>query len=487
MSDLSAPPPVTAVSGPVPLPQATGLGDPVPLPPETADHLRRAAWMDEAGRSATGFEVVDVVELGRCRSLLITAPANQRERWYSIPLGDEGEPLDGPCATMDALVVDGMRERHRIRTRHGGLVTFHGDPPPFDTAVAFDGGWSSNALSMMRLGGELHVHKRYRVLSSGMHEPEVLRRMSGTRCLPDATGGYDYLSPSGERFPLGVAYRYVEGEPLEELLRTNLRSLWNRGDGAVHAQVRLLEPLLRAVGSLIHRLHQSLATAIPPGEPRPGMARTSHLAAVTRYLMSDETHPVTVRQSLADALDRAATAMPAGSPRSGPCHGDLHLSHLVCRPAPDGAWTARAIDVSPVAVDPHDPEFADQSPWQDLVAVQRSLESFAAHEAAVEAARVLGVHRREICKAAVSDALHADRDAAQQVRQHLYGMADAWSGLVMRVILDHYRPGATNVTGHPWWRALYVRRLLHELAYNYAHDRHYQVDMDLRRVPAVLT
>ena len=405
-----------------------------------------------------------------------------------MPLDEQGRPLDD-CAVLDELVIDGMRRQRRIRTRHGGLVSFQGNPPPFQRPEAFDPGWSSNSLSMMRLGGAPHVHKRYRIVSSGIHEPEILVCARGADCLPEYAGDYAYVSRYGDRYPLGVVYRYVAGEPLESLLRGNFWTLWTvlSTGGTVAGHVNQLGGVLRAVGALIRRLHLTLASNVAPVaaafEAAPCVGRTRELLRnVMSDLLSDADHLGGVRRAIADTLTRAVFTAPVTLTEwgaGGICHGDLHLSHLICQGKPDGSWTVRAIDVSSSAIDPHDPDFAHQSPWQDLVAVQRGLEAFAAHEAA----RVLGADRRETCRVAVHDACGtpdplAGPAEAHETRSRLFGAADAWSAAALRLILDGYRVSVS--TEHPLWRLLYLRRLLHELGYNYAHRRKYQVNVDLR-------
>ncbi|WP_027342099.1 hypothetical protein [Hamadaea tsunoensis] len=455
-------------------------------------HLRGAPWLDETGRAAHRFDLVDHIELepGTGTAIALVAPDTDPDRWYAVPLDGSGGPREGGPA-FDALVVAVLRENRRITTARGGVLEFHGDPPAFEGPLPFDGGYSTNALSLVRLGGHPHVHKRYRVLPPDGHEPAALRRSRGGDCLPEYAGHYAYVSPAGQRRPVGLLYRLVEGRPLEDLLRTNLRTLWTEVDteAAVRRHVDRIGPVLTEVGALVGRLHRSLAT---PAAVAYRGDLTTPLENVTALLLADERHPAAVRAELARRL---AAAVPATRPpiAAGIAHGDLHLSHLLYRSTPDG-WTVRAIDPSPAAMDPADPAYAYQTPGQDLVAVQRSLESFAAHEAAVETGRLLGVHRREVCRAAVGDLLPGS--AVDPVRAQVFATGRQWTRIVVEHILAGYRtPEPLAERGRPqarsahtraaepneaWWRALYLQRMLHELAYNYAHRRHYQVDVDLR-------
>lgn len=464
------------------------------------EYLRQAAWLDDAGRAAPGFRVVDTVDLDGSaghRGVVLVAPKDQPQRWYAVAIDGAGRPYDG-CPVLDELVADGLRRQRTVHTRRGGLVCFEGAAPPFDGPEPFEPGWSSNALSRLRLGGVPHIHKRYRLISAGTHEPAILRDARGADCLPEYIGEYAYIGPGGDRYPLGVVYRYVDGEPLEGLLRASLRSLWAvlAAGGDVEAHVQPLAPVLRATGNLIRRLHDTLSARLARGSDLAVtlcVARARDLLEVARAdLHADTDHPEPVRLAIAEGLTRAvasassallAAAVPPGS--GGICHGDLHLSHLLCRSAADGSWAVRAIDVSPSAIHPDEPGFTHQSPWQDLVAVQRGLEAFAAHEAAVEVARVHGADRREVARRAVPAACRA---AAQTGPPQpgppagavLFGAVDAWRREVLRLILDGYGGGTAERTAHPLWRLLYLGRLLHELHYNYAHRRRYQANIDLR-------
>lgn len=426
---------------------------------QLTEALRASPWMEQAPR----FEIVDAAG-----PLLFVIPEG-RSHLFSVTR----------APSLDPFVIDAMRAGRPIPTEAGGRLIFRGDPPPWEGSDGPGRGWSSNALSMMRLGGGLpHVHKRYRRLSVGVHEPETLRRMRGTGCLPEHTGDYLYENPAGRRHPLGVVYERVDGESIEELLRADLRSQWQRT-----APAHPPEPLLAALGALLRRLHDDLAARLAPGGAYSGGEADELLSVVTAHVLADQNHPAEVRKVITERLAEAARALPPDlDVPSGICHGDLHLSHLLCERHPQGAWTVRAIDVSPAAIDPADPAFHRQSPWQDLVALQRGIESLAAYEAAVESARVLGGHRHDACRTAVQDLVRPARDATHRARR-LFDLAAAWSGQVMRTILKHYRPEQTP--DESTWKTFYLHRLLHELAYNYAHGRTTQVNVDLRHAAGV--
>jgi maltokinase len=191
--------------------------------------------------------------------------------------------------------------------------------------------------------------------------------------------------------------------------------------------------------------------------------------------------PGAARAAAADALDaeldsvEAELAGPrAGLPAAGPCHGDLHLSHLIHRPGdtPGGPWRMTVIDLSTPALDPGDPAWAAQSPLEDTVAVRRALEYFTADEAAFEAARLLGIDQLDAMRGALDGAPGLPPDQRALLRG-VFAVADAWRDRVLGLLL-----GPPDRT--PLGRLLYVRRLLHELDYNCAHDRPYHAAIDLR-------
>lgn len=476
------------------------------------DYLHDAPWMDATGRAAEGFTVIDRVHLGNVPEILVVQPWHAPDRRYAVPVGAGDVPLaDGSpaLADLDARIIDAMRAGRMIQTPAGAVV-FHGDPPPYRAAVPFDSGWSTNAVSALDLDGVLHVHKRYRVLTTDVHEPVVLARLQGTGCLPDHVADWAWVDPTGAECPLGVLYRHVDGGPLEDLLRVNLRTLWPRlslaaddtenddntdNDALVTARhVHELAAVLRAVGAAIRALHRAFVTQVAPRSDYvvgPCLDRTrTLLAGVTDRLLEDDHHPSNTRQAITAALRGKVAALPAmlaATPpppsTAGVGHGDLHLSHLLCQARAGEGWTVSAIDVSCGVIDPDAPGFASQTPWQDLVAVHRGLESFAGHEAAVQDARGLGTHYRASSLAAVHDASGSapTGSAASAERRRLFAAADLWSERAIRLVLNGYGEGDLLSTRHPLWQLLHMNRMLHELDYNLARGRTHQVNLDLRR------
>ncbi|MFE7275804.1 hypothetical protein [Streptomyces sp. NPDC057623] len=461
--------------------------------------LRTAPWMPEDGRRAERFERDDHVELTAAAHLLVVAavggPASG-QRWF-VPVrqltGGIGLEEAHGSQAFDAAALDAVCAGDRLRTDRGGLVLFRGAgltarkvrPLPFER------GWSSNALSLVENDGTAYVHKTYRRLDETVREPELLRLLNGTGRTPDWAGDYTYVDPAdGTHHPLGVFYRYAPGDGLDLPLRQSMRSLWPKLTGAraphvlddaVRAHLRPLERNLREAGRFLAGFHRDLAAGLgartaPPYPVREVLARTT--ARTAELASADIGLPPTARAAAFTALAEetadlrsAFDAAPAGF-ASGPCHGDLHLSHLLCRPRDDGSWSMNVIDLSTPALDPHDAGWAAQSPVQDLVAVQRALEYFTADEAAFESARRLGIDSFDTMRGALDGADDWPPEPRAVLRQ-VFHAADVWRARVLRLLLG---TAATD----PLRRLLYLGRLLHELAYNIDHARPYHAAIDLR-------
>ncbi|WP_181797309.1 hypothetical protein [Streptomyces sp. WELS2] len=364
--------------------------------------------------------------------------------------------------------------------------------------LPFDQGWSSNSLSLVEVGGSAYLHKTYRRLAGAVHEPELLRRMSGTGYTPEWAGDYTYTDPvRGSRHPVGVLYRHAPGRGIDAPLRENLRSLWPRltagtaPDRLVRAHLRPLEEKLRAAGRFLRGFHRDLAARL--GAPATGYpvaealarssARLAELARADTPLPRDAAPlPQAARNAafaaLAAELGRLKDEFGGRTtaPGAGPCHGDLHLSHLLCSDTADGTWHMNVIDLSTPALSPDDPEYAAQSPVQDLVAVRRALEYFAADEAAFESSRRLGIDATETMYGSL-DGAPALPPADRAVLAGVFHTADLWRERVLDLLLG-------PATDDPLRRLLYLRRLLHELGYNHDHARPYHAAIDLRHALA---
>ncbi|MET8180553.1 hypothetical protein [Streptomyces sp. NPDC005336] len=460
--------------------------------------LRTAPWMSEDGREAERYERVDHAVLGSAALLLVVAavggPAAGQRFFVPVHTPDGTGRLEealGSAEFTTAAVTAALAGR-RLRTARGGVVEFRGASATAGEIrrLPFERGWSSNALSLVEIGGMRHIHKTYRRLDETVHEPELLRLMKGTGRTPQWAGDYTYTdASSGTRHPLGLIYRYARGDGIDVPLRENLRSMWprltdtERPTDVVRSHLRPLEPRLRAAGDFLRGFHHDLASRLggstaaryPAGE-----ALTQASARLAALANAEVALPDTALKAAFAALDAEVAALrerfdgPEAAGSAGPCHGDLHLSHLVCGPelGGDGTWRMNVIDLSTPALGPGEPGWDAQSPLQDLVAVQRALEYFAADEAAYESARRLGVDQEETMRGAL-DGAPGWPLGQQAVLRQVFHAADVWRERVLHLLLG---PGVDS----PLRRLLYLRRLLHELAYNHAHARPYHAAIDLR-------
>ena len=209
------------------------------------------------------------------------------------------------------------------------------------------------------------------------------------------------------------------------------------------------------------------------------------MAKLTPLVLTDPRIPAAVREAVATGLTQELARiadLPRGEPwRAGPCHGDLHLSHLLRRERADGSWELCIIDLSTPPSDPADPATA-QSPWQDLAALRRGLEIFTADEFSDQAAEHLGMDPEDTCRTALLQAAGTRPDTPgwtprklaelERLRSAARTWADRAGGL-----LSGDDP---ELAGHPAWRLFRLRRLIHELDYAYAHDRAYHAAINLR-------
>lgn len=461
--------------------------------------LRTAPWMPEDGRRAERFERVDHAELGAGIQLLVVAavggPASGRR--YFVPArptraGGGTEDAHG-SAEFESAALDAVCAERRLPTARGGQVRFRGAGLTARSVrrLPFERGWSSNVLSLVENDGTAHVHKTYRQLDETVREPELLRLMNRTGRTPDWAGDYTYLDPAdGTHHPLGVFYRYAPGDGIDLPLRRSMRSLWPKVtgeqapedlDGLVRAHLRPLAGNLRDAGRFLTGFHRDLADRLGGGTPPPYPVREMLSRAATRtteLATADIALPAAPRTAAFTALGQETAALrsafdasPAGF-FSGPCHGDLHLSHLLCRPRDDGGWSMNVIDMSTPALGPGEAGWSAQSPLQDLVAVQRALEYFTADEAAFESARRLGVDSDETMRGAL-DGAGDWPPGPRAVLRLVFHAADVWRAHVLRLLLG-------GTADDPLRRLLYLGRLLHELAYNIDHARPYHAAIDLR-------
>lgn len=466
--------------------------------------LRDAPWLPRDARGADRYEEVDHALLGPHELLLVVAavggPASRQRFFVPVRREPSGAVTEDHGAEFSGLAaVRRVLAGAPLPTARGGLVDFRAAPATAAGEVRrlpFEQGWSSNALSLVEIGGVPHIHKTYRRLDERVREPELLRLMSGTGHTPEWAGDYTYTDPvRGTRHPLGVVYRYVPGHGIDLPLRENLRSLWPElthgtvPETLVRSHLRPLEKKLRTAGAFLRAFHRDLAarlgapsTGYPVGE---SLAQASvRLAALAQAEMP---LPDPARSAAFAALEAEVDALRTEfdgrgtAPGAGPCHGDLHLSHLLCGTADPGdgdtPWQMSIIDLSTPAMSPAEPSYAAQSPLQDLVAIQRALEYFAADEAAFESARRLGVDSTLTMNGSL-DGARGWPPGQRAVLDGVFRTADIWRERVLHLLL-----GPTSDS--PLRRLLYLRRLLHELGYNHDHARPYHSAIDLRHALAL--
>jgi maltokinase len=345
--------------------------------------------------------------------------------------------------------------------------------------------------------------------------------------VPRYVASYHYRdAATGVAYPLGILYEFVEGDGLGRSLRDNLRALWRWLDlrpgavgvrldrRAIRAHALRLRPVLVAVGRQLRAFHGDLAFVLGASERNDQLdvaglaAPAKHTGdAVLRWLGSDLTRPRALLDAAMVALARELDWLggePAGSlaavrVRAGPCHGDLHLSHVLLGSGPDRAWPVSFIDLSTPSIDPGAADFRRQSPWQDLVALERALEYFTADETSAWLAARSGGTPEEVARATLLAAARipdpsmtpSGRWSARQRRLlRVEQVARVWRDEVLRAILDGYRLGDPRRPGGgddlagwatgPVRRLLYLARLLHELDYDAEHGRAAYADLNLR-------
>ncbi|WP_158718942.1 phosphotransferase [Streptomyces globisporus] len=484
--------------------------------------LRGAAWPPEDVRRADRYAPIDEAPLGSGTTLFVVSvvggPAHGRLLLVPVRADGSGRLVDAQGSEgFDLACVRLMAAGGRIRTARGGHVDFRGGTAAGTVSpLPFAQGWSSNSLSLLDIDGRPHLHKTYRSLGAEVREPELLRLMDGCAHTPRWFGDYGYVPPGGaERLALGVVYTYTPGSGIDTPLRANLRALWPRltddptdvrefvpsggADGPVGLDDLVrdhLAPLaapLRTARSFLGGFHEELRVRLGRGTPPPDYpveralrAAEDRCRALAERAGREAGLPAAALDSAFDSLNRELALLrtafdTAGTHPAGPCHGDLHLSHLLWDPP-------RLIDISTPGTGPDAPGWAEQSPLQDLVALGRALEYFGADEAAYESARLLGVDPTETMLASL------DGGAGLPPRERsvlllVFEAADTWRRHVAGLLLapagsdeDRAGPGAPD---EPLRRLLYLRRLLHELDYNFAHARPYHAAIDLRHAMAL--
>ncbi|WP_027342109.1 hypothetical protein [Hamadaea tsunoensis] len=449
-------------------------------PPRLPGWLATAPWADP------GLSILDDAVLGEVRLLILGHPGGDA-RYFAPVLGDTDACRTG---AFDRAVVDAMRAGLTLPTRAGHSIDFRGTPEAYTGGLAFDPGWSSNSLSLLDLRGTACAHKTYRRITPGSREPGLLRALSGSGQTQKPLGEYAYRTAT-DRVPLGMIYEYADGDGLDVPLRDNLHATW-----AGRATADDLAAALTGAGAFLREFHGELARRLGPAPPVRAddvLAETrDRIAELAPVILADDGYPMPARRAVLDAL-YAGCAEPVDWP-AGASHGDLHLSHFLRTVASDGGWRMVLIDLSTPPLDPADPRHSAQSPWQDAVALLRGLACFTADEYAARAARDLAAEpaapdpaadpvpgKEDVCRWEFLRAagLPPDRPGWTDDRlarlDRLRSATVGWQNRISDLFLRGYAPAV-----HPAWRLLRTRRILHELAYAYEHERTYYAAITLR-------
>lgn len=406
--------------------------------------------------------------------------------------------------TLDAAVISALLSGHRVGLSASPVVVRPGPAFVPDAPLTVgasrplptDG--SSNRVSLVTLDGVDYVHKRYRECQPGRaSESEALRALDGSRTAPALLADYAYYDPDGARWPLGLLYRYVPGAGLDVPLRADLRCRLAASELGPTPLGRTAGRLLRASGALARSVHQLLAVAAtdPGGSNHPTVATefdvtavlaqaATDLAAVLRRLdaLPAWARPVVPASQVSLRAELSAiSASAVGHAAAGPCHGDLHLGQVVVGD-PDDPGSLRLIDLSPLSLRATDAEFRRQTPWQDLVSMQRALEYFTTQEAHRQVSVVTGLGEDEVSTAAGIGAPLSGSGPSELRRAE--NRVARWRTAAMAAVLQGYG-GPMVSTSDPLYRLLYLVRLLHEFRYDLDHGRHGFVVQNLRRARAL--
>ncbi|MEJ7648386.1 MAG: hypothetical protein WKF57_04945 [Nakamurella sp.] len=413
----------------------------------------------------------------------------------------------GPNPLLDAEVIGAVRAGRGGDAPMGRAVVRPGPACVPDAPLMVGGSrplptdGSSNHVSLVTIDGVDYVHKRYRACSTGpARESEALRVLGGSRTAPELWAEYAYHDPGGDRWPLGLLYRYVPGVGLDVPLRADLRSqLVAALDTGPILLGHTTTGLLRASGALARSVHELLAAAASNL-----IGRRQQMAAAPRFdvatvLAQAGADLESVLQRL-DALPKwARSVVPAskaclraelvaidesaiGEVRAGPCHGDLHLGQVVVGDTQDPG-SVRLIDLSPLSLRSTDADYPRQTPWQDLVSFQRALEYFTTQEAHRQVSVVTGLDEDEVSTAAAMGS-PLPSPALTQLRRVEERVAE-WRAEAMAAVLTGYGEQAVG-RSDPLYRLLYLVRLLHEFRYDLDHGRHGFIIQNLRHARVFL-
>jgi 1-epi-valienol-7-phosphate kinase len=480
----------------------------------TSTVVRLSQWLDNQSRGSDRWRIADYAGVhGLSKPLwLVLAVRNDKPgalHFFALTEDSSGPDLRNamPLRLYQCEALKRIGTGCPIQTEQGNyIVTDANAGWKFDAAdiAVPDQGSSTNHVCRLQLGEVVAMHKTYRQVTPDCFDIEASRCFE---CTPDAfvtrhLGGYRLVGSNHVPYDLGLLTEYFPGWPLSATLSTNLRSLWlalrNRADDAwTSSDLRELIP--QHVAGLVtevsqwrtfltrfHRhfdqiVHSKAAGAAPAFDFAAHHAVVrARLSRVRSNVRADDMLP---RQGR-DSIDRILAAIESryfsravslpDQPASA-CHGDLHLSHLLaCEQG--GRKLKRLIDLSPLALHSGAAEFRRSSHWLDWAALARALEYFCLDELAMvcamyrncsqeEAMLHLLLNRLETtCRVPISTG-----PAAEAVRIRTVALSQ-WHTRVLQALC--------TATAADDWLQFYIARLLHELDYNYSHDRPYYRCLD---------
>ncbi|WP_461037073.1 phosphotransferase, partial [Streptomyces mayteni] len=347
--------------------------------------VARAPWFSRATLDPASLRPLDELRAGPTTVTWATV-AGARDRTAVLVLAEDD------AALLAAVLA--LTSRPTWRTARGGTVRWHGPPltdarqGPQLTATA------TNAVARVAAGRppaeEDLVLKVYRVLGDGRGEVALLGRLGGRAApLPEAVGHLEYVAPGGRpRGCLALLTRAAPGVPLDLPLRAALHAHWADAPADREGRRAPVERLLDRVRAALAELHDALAAADPP-RPRPLADRLPRLVAAVADLhriLPETTGP---RHRLLDRGAALAIRWAEGVHYpAGPAHGDLHLGHVLV----DDAGRVRFVD-------PESAPAPDTGPLDDLAALRRAVECFAADERVARTARQRAYHKHRYATA----------------------------------------------------------------------------------------
>ncbi|TDC25226.1 hypothetical protein E1265_07615 [Streptomyces sp. 8K308] len=405
------------------------------------DAVARAPWFSRATLDPDSLRPLDELRAGHATVTWAAVDGTGGGHTTVLVLAEDDPAL------LSAVLV--LAARPAWATARGGTVRWHGPPLTAARLGAQLTATATNAVARVTAGRPPRdlVLKVYRALGDGGGEIALLSRLAGHRApLPEAVGHLDYLTPDGR--PAGCLALVTEvapGVPLDVPLRAALHAHWAGAAPQAVPQAPLdppLDPLLDRVRAALADLHHALAELRPP-RLTPLADRLPRLAtavADVRRTLPESTGP---RHRLLDRCAALAGRWAAGAAHpAGPVHGDLHLGHVLV----DAGDRVRFVD--PAGAPP-----PDAGPLDDLAALVRAVECFAADEQVARTAQQRAYHKHRYATALRRAAL-----APATAARPLPPPAADWAARAVAPLTAGTAPGALCVP--------YLLRALHELRHH---------------------